>query len=123
MPRCEGAKMSRLVAGLVLIFGAAEGVNAQNRIIEQLSAQAQAALNNGQLDEALKALEQLVQMAPDSPDPYYRLGRIYIARNEPDRAIEVLSKALALRSDFAEAHHSLGAAHLQRREYDKAEKV
>lgn len=58
---------------------------------------AQAALKSGATDEAMAALESLVALEPNMPDPYFELARIERQSGRLDPAAQHLQKGLDLR--------------------------
>lgn len=86
----------------------------------QLVAQAEEHLDNGEWDEALKAFEAAVAVAPNDPRARIGRGRTLRGLAEPeegdvdtkmiDRAVADFSRAIELKKDWAEAYYDRGLA-------------
>lgn len=90
------------------VFGLFE---APSLTVEEYSERATAFEGEGQVSAAIVALKIALQQAPKRPDLRFRLGRLYLATDDPRSAIKELERARALdyRSDelplmLAEAH-------------------
>ncbi|MEL6866422.1 MAG: tetratricopeptide repeat protein [Bacteroidota bacterium] len=62
---------------------------------------AEAGLEN--LDAAIACFHRALKLAPDDPQYYFQLGRVYVDKNIYGQAIEHLDKALALDPEYVEA--------------------
>ena len=60
--------------------------------------------SNGQMQEALDAIETLIKGYPDEPLLYNIRGVCYKAISQLDDAVKSYEKAVALKPDYAEAH-------------------
>lgn len=85
----------------------------------ELHKQGTAHLRQRRVDEAIAALQRLVELQPTSAKAHRDLGAAYIRGDRIDDAITSLQRALELRPRFADAFASLGDAyHLQGRVED-----
>ena len=64
--------------------------------------------NQGQLQQALKQAETLVQQFPQSAILFSILGAVLNGLGQLDAAIEAYNKALAIKPDYAEAFYNMG---------------
>ena len=62
----------------------------------------------GQLDEALNAVNELIQNHPSEPILFNIRGACYSVLGPTDHAIEDFKKAISLNQSYAEAHYNLG---------------
>ena len=69
---------------------------------------AEALVERGELDLAVKRLDETVRINPGFPVVHYTLGLILNQQGEYRRAVEQWNKALELRPEYAEAHYDLG---------------
>ncbi len=102
---------------LLLILAVAP-VAAQN--MEEVSARAQAALQAGQLREAIPLLEQLRKAAPDHPGVSMNLGMVHQKLGEDEKAVPHFRHVLKLTPHDARAAASLGASLMKLGEFGKA---
>jgi tetratricopeptide (TPR) repeat protein len=59
-------------------------------------------------------------LAPDTPEPWYRLGKCHNDNVKPQQAIEPLKRALALAPNSAAIYAELGHAHAYQAEFEPA---
>ena len=71
---------------------------------------ASALAQTGQLDEAARQYEVVLNQEPLSAEALTGLGLIYMAQGRADHAVEAYREALRVRPDDAEAHNDLGVA-------------
>ncbi|MGN1342945.1 MAG: Hsp70 family protein, partial [Traorella sp.] len=64
--------------------------------------------------------KQMIEIAPDSAQIYYRIGLNYDALNEEERAIKHYKKALSLDDRDASFYHSLGVVDINNGNYQSA---
>src|SRR6185503_16977967 len=64
--------------------------------------------NLDRLAEAKEALSAAAAIAPNEPEPYYRLGLVASAQHDTKSALTYWTKALDLRPVFAEANFMIG---------------
>ena len=64
--------------------------------------------SNGQIQEALDAVETLIKEYPNQPILFNICGVFYKQIGQPDEAVKRFEKALAINPDYAEAHNNLG---------------
>ena len=57
--------------------------------------------------EAEIALDRAAKLQPDSPDPYFELGKLYESRENWQKAKEAFERAIALNPNFVPAHYQL----------------
>jgi tetratricopeptide (TPR) repeat protein len=65
----------------------------------------------GREQEAVIALENAVRLEPNSPDPYFELGKIYSSRENWAQARQAFEHVVALNPQFVPAHYRLSAAY------------
>jgi tetratricopeptide (TPR) repeat protein len=73
----------------------------------QLLGEARAALESGQNDSAIAALQKLVRLIPSSPEAHHQLGLALLAKGERTQAVASLEKALELDPQYTPARESL----------------
>jgi protein O-mannosyl-transferase len=79
-----------------------------------------AALQKGQIDEAIFHFEKFVQLRPDHAETYYNLGNALLQKGLVDDAIAHFEKALKLNPALAEAENDLGNALFRKGQIDEA---
>jgi len=86
-----------------------------------LAIQAQQA---GELQDALRELQQSLKNDPDYPDANNAMGiLLHLAFRRPDEAVKHYERALKVRPDFSEARTNLANVHLDQGRYDEAIKL
>jgi len=65
---------------------------------------------NGQIQEALNAIDVLSENYPDEPLLFNIRGACYAGLGQKDAAVESYKKAVFLKPDFAKAYYNLGGA-------------
>jgi Flp pilus assembly protein TadD len=73
-------------------------------------------------DEAIEALNKLIEDFPDLPEPYNNLAVLLAAQGRIDRARDLLETALRHDPGYAVAHENLGDVYLRlaQREFERA---
>ena len=66
---------------------------------------------NGEVDQAIVAYTQVIQVYPDYAEAFYNRGRAYYDKNQYTLAIVDLTKAIQLKPDYADAYYNRGWAH------------
>lgn len=94
--------------------GQAEGAGSQPSVDEVLS-QAERALRENHLDEALRNCQQAIERNPESAKAYYLLGIVQDRRGKQGEAQRALIEALKLDPSDLESHLALGRIYLQSR--------
>src|ERR1017187_1953945 len=61
----------------------------------------------GREAEAATALEKAAALEPNSPNPFYELGKLHVAQQEWPQARKAFEHVIALNSQFAPAHYQL----------------
>jgi tetratricopeptide (TPR) repeat protein len=74
-------------------------------------------------EEALKKLEALGYITPESPDAYNNLGQRYQEQGEYDKAIEQFKKALAINPNFPSALNNVAVCYGKIKQYALAEEA
>ncbi|MDD5328411.1 MAG: tetratricopeptide repeat protein [Sulfuricella sp.] len=64
----------------------------------------------GRLPDANAVCQQILQVAPNHPDPWHLMGVMAYQIGMHDVAIELIGRALELAPNFADAHNNLGNA-------------
>jgi tetratricopeptide (TPR) repeat protein len=62
----------------------------------------------GQIDEAIRELQEAVRLNPDYADTHNNLGAALEQKGQIDEAIRQYQEALRLKPDYADAHYNLG---------------
>ncbi|MEM4307900.1 MAG: tetratricopeptide repeat protein [Thermoplasmata archaeon] len=78
---------------------------------------ANALLQIGRNEEALKILEKLVKQNPDIEEIWNNLGNIYARRGKIEEAVEAYTRAIDLNPDYTVARYNLGMVLAQKGEY------
>jgi len=73
--------------------------------------------------QAMKAFQEAIQLQPDSPEAYYRLGIICSKLKQYPQAVEAYQEAVRLQPDFLEALFNLGLLFQKQGRYQEAEEV
>jgi Flp pilus assembly protein TadD len=76
----------------------------------------------GRSDQAVRHLEMVVQLQPDSATTHYNLGTVLSSMGNAARAVEEYQQALELRPGYALAHNNLGHALLAMATTDDADR-
>ena len=74
-------------------------------------------------EEALKKLEALGYITPESPDAYNNLGQRYQEQGQYDKAIEQFKKALAVNPNFPSALNNIAVCYGKIKQYALAEEA
>ncbi|TMA36560.1 MAG: tetratricopeptide repeat protein [Deltaproteobacteria bacterium] len=69
------------------------------------------ALERGDAESAVRALELAADRAPEASEVQNHLGLAYLASGRRDDAVRAFERAIALDCDNAAARHNLAAAH------------
>ena len=64
--------------------------------------------SNGQIQEALDAVETLIKSYPNDPLLYNISGICYKTIGKLDEAVKSFKKALTIKPNYAEVHYNLG---------------
>lgn len=75
---------------------------------------AQAALKNGDMEEYLRAMQEVIRLEPNSADLYYQIGEVYRAEGNAKEALSAYNEALKKNDKFAAAYLGLARASLLR---------
>ena len=73
-----------------------------------------------ELDEAIEAYSQSINLKPNSASPYNNRGVAYSKQDDFNLAIADYTKAIELKPDDAHAYRNRGIAYISKGEYDKA---
>lgn len=68
-------------------------------------------INQNKLDEAADVFSRLIQLYPESPEPYNNLAVIHARRGENDKAVEVLLQAFETHPSYAQVQTNLKAVY------------
>lgn len=82
--------------------------------------QALLAETEGNLDEAIRALDDLVKSEPFNIEALFQLGRIYYNNNRMDEAIIKFQQIILIFPNHSNAHYSLGVAYTAKGEKNLA---
>ena len=75
------------------------------------------------LDNAIKAIETYIELAPDEANPHDTKGSIYALFGEFDKAIEAFEDALRINPDFPYSIQQLAHMHLLKDSLEKADSL
>jgi protein O-mannosyl-transferase len=64
----------------------------------------------GQIDEAIRQLQEALRLSPDNADVHYNLGVAFFQQGRTAEAIRQFQETIRLRPNHAEAHNNLGTA-------------
>ncbi len=117
-----------LLADLHLRTGAPDlAIEEAQKVLEKdpKSSQAQLILVNAYFQKrdgqkANKAVDDLIQVAPNNPVAYYQKGRVLLAQRKEKEALSQFEKALSLQPNYVEALSLIVAVHLQQKENKRA---
>ena len=113
-----GMKNNIVIALLVMI---ASNINyAQLSAEDSLFNEARAYLTNGYYDSAVKSLNKLIELNPNSADAYGLLGNVYNLKGDFDKAIEMYNMCIGLDSTAMPMYINLGNAYIDNGEIDSA---
>ncbi|MEN8007592.1 MAG: FlgO family outer membrane protein [Candidatus Krumholzibacteriota bacterium] len=76
-----------------------------------------------EFDNAIWAITQYINVAPDEPNPYDSRADMYAQNGKLDQAIESYRKALAIDPEFHMSRAGLGHMYLFKRDYEEARKA
>ena len=76
--------------------------------------------DQGQFDEAIKECQAIIQLKPDFPEAYIRLGIAVVQKGLWDEAISQFERAIQLNPNDSFAHNYLGIALRQKGRYAEA---
>ena len=80
-------------------------------------------LKEGNLEEAMLALKEVLEKGGDSPDVLYFLGEVYMRMGRDGEAEELFRRSLAINPGFVRAREKLAMLLVRRHDYGEAEKV
>lgn len=83
-------------------------------------AKAEAYLNNGHLDQAIKEFQDMIKRFPENAKCYSKLGACFACQKKFKQAKEYIEKAIDLNSKFPESYNNLGNIFLEEKNYKKA---
>ena len=118
-PRAVSCLVVALLAGLLW----PTSVKGQQVALEKKYGEAVKAFQSKKLDLAERDFRSITQVAPQAPEPYFFLGKIYLYRGQVAKAQSMLLQAIKLKPDFADALQSLGVVYLREKNYTVAESI
>lgn len=83
-------------------------------------AQGVAFQKKGQVDKALFAYAEALNLDPDDPEAYFDRGTALLEKDSPDEALIAFQAAIRLNSTFIEAYSAAASVHVARRQWDQA---
>ncbi|HQV46181.1 MAG TPA: ankyrin repeat domain-containing protein [Nitrospira sp.] len=83
-------------------------------------AQGVAFQKKGQVDKALFAYAEALNLDPDDPEAYFDRGTALLEKDSPDEALIAFQAAIRLNSTFIEAYSAAASVHIARRQWDQA---
>jgi len=75
----------------------------------------------GDFENAIRAIDRYVALAPNDANPYDSRAQLYALNGKLDKAIESYRQALAIKPDFLSSLNYLGIMYLFKRDYSRAE--
>ena len=88
---------------------------------EELFGKGLGAYGKGNLDEAIAAFDEALQLDPDYADAYFALANSYNKKGNLDKAIAAIRKAIELNPQEALYHTELSRLYVQRGMIPEAE--
>jgi tetratricopeptide (TPR) repeat protein len=83
-------------------------------------AQGVAFQKQGQIDKALFAYAEALNLDPDDPEAYYDRGAALIQKDSPDEALIAFEAAIRLNPTYIEAYSAATSVHTNRQQWDQA---
>jgi tetratricopeptide (TPR) repeat protein len=83
-------------------------------------AQGVAFQKQGQIDKALFAYAEALNLDPDDPEAYYERGAALIQKDSPDEALIAFEAAIRLNPTYIEAYSAATSVHTNRQQWDQA---
>lgn len=83
----------------------------QRQQIDSLLAQAQKALDEGRISDAVAAYRSCIEVAPEQGNPYYYLGNVYLTSGDVERAYLEYRHALDRNPSLPGAYSNLGVVY------------
>ncbi|MCS6289802.1 MAG: ankyrin repeat domain-containing protein [Nitrospira sp.] len=83
-------------------------------------AQGEAFQKKGQVEKALFAYAESLNLDPDDPYAYFDRGTALLEKESPDEALIAFHAAIDLNSTFIEAYSAAASVHIARRQWDLA---
>ncbi|MDB2467055.1 tetratricopeptide repeat protein, partial [Planktomarina temperata] len=114
-------KNKRAIDGIKALAG--RPVGKASKVQDPRQDQLQSLINlysQGQLQQALKQAETLVQQFPKSPVLFNIQGVVLKGLGQLDQSIEAYNKALAIKPDYADAYYNMGNALKEQGKLEKA---
>ena len=87
---------------------------------EQAMRQAVVLHQQGNLDEAQRLYQAVLEVRPDHFDALHLLGLIRVSQNDREEGVRLIRKALRQRPDSVEAHYNLGVVLQEQKNLDEA---
>ena len=119
------ARWAAVVAGLLLVFGAAVSprifaAGARARDVSGALQTAQRQFNAGNYSAAITTLQSAVQQSPTSAEAFFWLGRSYYELHDYDNAITQLEKSTQLDAKNSDYHRWLGVAYGEKADRERS---
>jgi tetratricopeptide (TPR) repeat protein len=70
--------------------------------------------------KALKDLDKVIMLAPNTPDAYFRRGSVYAKLGNLNKAHDDYNKTIELDADYAEAYANRSYIYIEKKEFQKA---
>lgn len=83
-------------------------------------AQGVAFQKKGQIDQALFAYAEALNLDPNDPESYFDRGTALLQKNSPDEALIAFHAAIRLSPAYFEAYRAAASVHTMRRQWDEA---
>ena len=114
------ARLALLTAALLAWLAMAGPARAQQSEADVFVAEAILAYEDKRFDDALKLLQQALQIDGESVDALYYTGLVQVARRRLDLAVEPFEKARRLAPGDLTIAFQLGVVYFGQEQYDKA---
>jgi tetratricopeptide (TPR) repeat protein len=108
-------------AGFAWAANSGGGGNSSSKSPEKLYQKASAEVKDGDYDDAIDILEDIVRKDPKNADAWNLLGYSHRKLGEYDEALEHYQKALRLKPNHVGANEYLGELYLEMKDLPKAE--
>jgi Tfp pilus assembly protein PilF len=111
-----------MLAFVLLVFppAANAGQDGHDKAVTLLK-EADTLLEEGHIDKAVDTVKNAVAADPENPEPYDRLGYMFLQKGQPDDAIKAFASALRIQPTYRTSRTGIGIAFLKRGDLKAAE--
>jgi membrane protease YdiL (CAAX protease family)/tetratricopeptide (TPR) repeat protein len=118
--RRRGLGLAGVYLGFAVLLGLTLLSDVDTRRANHLLIQADNHLSRGDLDEAIRAYDEAILLAPGNADAHYNRALAYSRKNRLQRALVDLDQAILLDPQMSEAHGLRGEVHHNQGDLDAA---